>query len=189
VLVLHKAPAPAVASYAGAGKRLESKLQKVTAASLSGMPQTLRVDEAEINSYLTSHLALKGGKSSDMPPASAQNPPAAQGDREMPVEEVRSSVRDVKINLFDDRVRAYVVFDFYGKDMTLQLEGRLHSEEGYLRFEPTGGQIGALPLPQSSLESAVRKMFTSPENREKLRLPPDLRDLRVENGEIVVSYK
>jgi len=31
---------------------------------------------------------------------------------------------------------AYVVFNFHGKDMTLQLEGRLTAANGYLRFEP-----------------------------------------------------
>jgi hypothetical protein len=46
-----------------------------------------------------------------------------------------------------------------------------------------------LPIPQSTLETAVRKMMELPENREKMRLPDELADLRVENGEIVVAYK
>jgi len=32
-------------------------------------------------------------------------------------------------------------------------------------------------------------MMESPENREKLRLPPEISDLKIENGEIVASYK
>jgi len=82
-----------------------------------------------------------------------------------------------------------VVFDMHGKDVTLQLEGRLGSANGYLRFEPLSGQFGALPLPQSALESAVHRLMDSPENREKLKLPPEVSGLRIENGEIVVSYK
>ena len=105
------------------------------------------------------------------------------------VEEVRSSVKDVKVELIEDRARAYVVFDFHGKDMTLQLEGRLRAEDGYLRFDPVAGQLGALPIPQSTLESAVKKLMESPENREKLKLPEGMSGLKVENGEIVVSYK
>jgi hypothetical protein len=186
LLVLHKAPAPQIAVDSEAGERLETKLQQVATASASGVPQILRVDEAEVNSYLLSHLALKP---SDTTPSGTQTTQIAPAGNEPSVEEVQSSVRDVKINLVDDRVRAYVVFDFHGKDLSLQLEGRLHADEGYLRFEPTGGQLGALPIPQSSLESAVRKMMASPQNREKLRLPSDLLDLRIENGEIVVSYK
>lgn len=52
-----------------------------------------------------------------------------------------------------------------------------------------GGAIGSLPIPRSTLEEAVRGMMESPENREKLKLPADLSDLRIENGEVVVSYK
>ncbi len=191
LLLLHKTPAPYVRVDPGAGDRLEAKLQQVATSSAAGVPQVLRVDEAEINAYLLSHLTLKPGdapKNTRAPGAQTASIAAPAGS-EPSVQEVQSSVRDVKINLIDDRVRAYVVFDFHGKDMSLQLEGRLRSDEGYLRFEPTRGQLGSLPIPQSSLESAVRKMMDSPENREKLRLPEDLRELHIENGEIVVSYK
>jgi len=102
---------------------------------------------------------------------------------------MRSNVSDVKVQLVEDRVKAYVVFNVHGKDMTLQLEGRLTAQNGYLRFEPVSGQIGSLPIPQSTLESAVQRMMDSPENREKLKLPSEISDLRVQNGEIVASYK
>jgi hypothetical protein len=58
-----------------------------------------------------------------------------------------------------------------------------------LRFEPVSGQIGSMPIPQSSLETAVRHMMESPENRERLRLPAEMSGLKIENGEIVASYK
>jgi hypothetical protein len=77
----------------------------------------------------------------------------------------------------------------HGKDMTLQLEGRLSAQNGYLNFEPVSGQIGSLPIPQSSLESAVQRLMNSPENREKLKLPPEITDLRIQNGEVVAIYK
>ena len=102
---------------------------------------------------------------------------------------MRSNVRDVKIQLVDDRVKAYVVFDVHGKDMTLQLEGRLGAQNGYLNFEPVSGQIGSLPIPQSTLESAVHRLMESPENREKLKLPPQIAHLHIENGEVVASYR
>jgi hypothetical protein len=46
-----------------------------------------------------------------------------------------------------------------------------------------------LPIPQSALESAVRQLMESPVNREKLRLPSDVSDLRIENGELVTTYR
>lgn len=88
-----------------------------------------------------------------------------------------------------DQVRAYVVFDVHGKDMTLNLVGKLGSQDGYLKFEPVSGQIGSLPLPQSTLEAAVKRIMDSPENREKLRLPDDVSDMHIENGQLVATYK
>jgi hypothetical protein len=126
-----------------------------------------------------------GGGSTDSP-GGTPSPALPEGTS---VEEVQSAVKDVRIELIDDRAKAYVVFDFHGKDMTLQLEGRLAAENGYLRFEPVAGQLGSLPIPQSTLETAVRRLMDSPENREKLRLPEGLSGLKIENGEVVVSYK
>ena len=181
ILMLHKAAPPEVKKDPGAANRLEEKLQQAEASAAAGVAPVLRVDEAEVNSFLDTHLALdREGAAPSASTVTAKEPT---------VEEVQSTVRDVKINLTDDRVHAYIVFDFHGKDMTLELEGRLHAEGGYMRFDPVSGKIGALPIPQSTLETAVRKMMESPENREKLRLPADLADLRVENGEIVVAYK
>jgi len=79
------------------------------------------------------------------------------------------------------------VFDFHGKDLSLQLEGKLVMQGGYLRLIPTGGKLGSLPLPQATLESAAQRLFDAPENREKFRLPPHIRDIRVERGELIVS--
>jgi hypothetical protein len=79
------------------------------------------------------------------------------------------------------------LFDIHGKDLTLVLEGRLGAQNGYLRFMPTGGKLGSLPIPQSTLEGAVARMLESPENRDKLRLPDGVGDVRIENGELVVA--
>jgi len=120
----------------------------------------------------------------------AQGAANGAGPTPQEVEQMRSNVRDFKVQLMDDRVKAYVVFDVHGKDMTLQLEGRLGAQNGYLRFEPVSGQFGSLPIPQSALESAVvQRLMDSPENREKLKLPSEISDLRIQNGEVVASYK
>jgi hypothetical protein len=190
VLLLHKAPPPLIETSPQAAARAEEKFEQVEKAVASGQPATLRMDETELNSYLASHLALAGnGAPNPAPAGGAQG--AANGATPTPqeVEQMRSNVRDVKVQLIDDRVKAYVVFDVHGKDMTLQLEGRLGAQNGYLHFEPLSGQIGSLPIPQSTLASAVRRLMDSPENREKLKLPPEISDLRIQNGEVVASYK
>ncbi|MBZ5701569.1 MAG: hypothetical protein LAN84_06950 [Acidobacteriia bacterium] len=177
-LALHKSAPPPIQASPLAAERAEQKIRQLDETLASGTPATLRLDESELNSFLATHLDLA-------PNATPASPPAAE-----PTEaQVRSSVRDVKVQLIADRLRAYVVFDVHGKEMTLQIEGRLQNVNGYLQFVPTEGAIGSLPIPQSALESAMRRVMESPDNREKLKLPASLADIRVENGEIVVSYK
>ena len=101
---------------------------------------------------------------------------------------MRSNVKDVRVQMEGDLVKAYVVFDLHGKDMTLELAGKLGASDGYLKFEPVSGKIGSLPIPQSALESAVRQLMQSPENREKLKLPSDVSDLHIEDGQLVTTY-
>lgn len=189
ILVLHKEPAPPVVTTPQAAARAEEKFAQVAETAAQGQPGTVRLDESELNSYLASHLDLK----TDSPAAATPAPEATPGGPGAPttedVEKMRSSVRDVKVQMADDRVKAYVVFDVHGKDMTLELEGKLGATNGYLQFQPVSGRIGSLPIPQSTLESAVQRLMESPDNREKLRLPADISDLHIENGELVATYK
>jgi hypothetical protein len=188
ILLFHQAPPPPVETSPQAAARVEEKFEAVERAVASGQAATLRLDEMELNSYLSTHLDLAGnGAPSPSPAGGTQAAPTTPTPQE--VEQMRSNVRDVKVQLIEDRVKAYVVFDVHGKDMTLQLEGRLGTQNGYLKFEPVSGQIGSLPIPQSTLESAVQRLMNSPENREKLKLPSEISDLRIQNGEIVASYK
>ena len=173
VLVLRKSPAPAhLPADPQAKARLETKLSVAQQDPAAGTPEPLRLDQAELNTYLRSNLDLQS-------PASAE--PSLQ--------EVQSSVKDFQIALQGDQIQAYLVFDFHGKDLSLSLQGRLHASDGYLRFEPTDGKLGSLPLPQATLDDAVARLMNSPENKEKFRLPADIRDIRIEDGELVVEYR
>ena len=198
ILMLHKAAPPLVETSPQAAARAEEKFEQVEKSVASGQPATLRLDEAELNSYLAAHLDLAGdgarkpapgGSSPSAPTGATQSTPSGANPTPQDIEQMRSNVRDVKVQLIEDRVKAYIVFDVHGKDMTLQIEGRLGTQNGYLRFEPLSGQIGSLPIPQSTLESAVQRLMDSPENREKLKLPSEISDLRIQNGEVVASYK
>ncbi len=202
ILVFHAAPPPVVETNPQAAARVEQKFDEVAQAVSNGQPATMTMDQTELNSYLASHLdiasnaaanatrsATPNATPSGTPSGTIAGVPTPTGTTAEQVEQVRSAVKDVKVELIEDRVRAYVVFDFHGKDLSLQLEGRLGAQDGYLRFEPVGGQLGSLPIPQSTLETAVRRLMDSPENREKLKLPVEMSGLKIENGEVVATYK
>jgi hypothetical protein len=214
-MVLHKTPPPAVETNPQAAARVEQKFEEVQQAVSAGQSATMRMDQTELNSYLISHLDIAANSNATQVPQSptpatpntvqaaprmgAAPPSATSGSGlDMPVpagtsaeqiDQVRSQVKDVKVELIDDHVRAYVVFDLHGKDVTLQLEGKLGAQDGYLNFEPVSGQIGSLPLPPSALQSAMRHILESPENREKFKLPADMSNVKIENGEVVATYK
>jgi len=195
-LILHKSAPPSVQVSPQAAARAEEKVSAAAQSTSRGEQATLRLDEAELNSYLASHLSSAQGVATSVAaqdtPSSSDDSAAAVSPSGIPsgtdVDQMRSNVKDVKVQMEGDMVKAYVVFDLHGKDMTLELAGKLGASDGYLKFVPVSGKIGSLPIPQSALESAVRQLMESPENREKLKLPSDVSDMHIENGELVTTY-
>ena len=195
VLILKTPAAPNMPADPTAAARVEQKFAEADQAKASGQAVDVDLDRTELNSYLHQNLQLEGAQPDAIPastpgsePAQAGSPAGIPGDPAT-LEQVRSSVRDVNIDMDGDVVKAYVTFDFHGKDLALELDGHVGTADGYLTFEPVAGKLGSLPLPQSTLQTAVEKMMASPENREKLRLPPDIGNIAISNGQVVISYK
>jgi hypothetical protein len=207
VLVLHKSPAPNIPFDPNAAARAEQKFQAADEAKAAGQPGQVALDRSELNSYLAQNLQTQGttpgsdasadakaGAPATVPAAdggNAANDPSAAlaaGDPRS-LEDVQSTVKDVKVDMVGDLVKAYVIFDFHGKDISLELDGHLGAENGFMKFEPVSGKLGSLPLPQSTLNAAVEKMMASQENRDKLRLPADISDIKIVDGKAVIQYK
>ncbi len=200
VLILKESPAPDVVTSPGAAARAEEKLDAAAQAAQSGQPAQVQLNSTELDSYLAQNLQLAGSGSSGsaaatpssanaQPGVGSANAPAIAGADPQTVEQAETSVQNVKIDLDGDMVKTYVVFNFHGKDLSLEIDGHLSTQDGYLRFDPVDGKIGSFPLPQSALQEAVRRMTDAPENREKLRLPADISNIEVENSQLVVSYR
>jgi len=204
LLVLRTSPAPQVPNDPAAAARAEKKFEAADQAKAAGQPAQVALDRTELNSYLAQNLQMEGGQPAAAGvsvPAGATTAAAGSGtvqgaakpsvaaEEQPTLDQVQSAVKDVKVDMVGDVVKAYVLFDFHGKDMTLELDGHLSAESGYLKFEPISGMLGSLPLPQSTLNSAVEKLMASPENREKLRLPPDVGDIKIVDGQAVLTYK
>jgi hypothetical protein len=197
LLVFKKARPPVVSTAPDAAATLQTKLEDEQRATDAKQPHELKLNEAELNSMLSSNLQLAPASPSpapSSPPSAAPSHPAPgftiapERKKDPTIEEVQSSVRDVKISLQENSLLAYVVFLFHGQELSLQLEGQLGVNDGYMRFTPSAGKLGSLPLPHLALDNAVRKLFDSPENKEKFRVPPEISDINVSGGELVVSY-
>jgi hypothetical protein len=197
ILILRPSPPPRITLAPEAIEQSEAKVHEFQAAVQAGRAQPLELDQSELNAWLNSNLALKHPKTevapaapepqNDQPvPAGEPEAKAAAPEPEPTAAELRASMRDVKIELLENSLRVYAAFDFHGKTLSLELEGRLITRDGYLRLEPTGGKLGSLPLPSSALESAMRRVFDAPENREKFHLPSHIGEMKVEKGNLVV---
>ena len=174
-MMFRHAPPPAVAVDPEGGQKVADKFLLAQEAAKQGQPVTVPLTEAELNAWLQSNLTSSGGA------------PGAGGQPTQ--EQIQSSVKDIKIHLAGDSVQAYTLFNLYGKDVTLQLTGKLEVRNGRLRLDPTDGMIGTLPIPKATLSSAVSSLFDAPTNREKLTLPPHISNVQVQNGELQISYK
>src|SRR6266436_8563659 len=103
-------------------------------AAAGGAPGIVRADETELNSVLKEYVK-------DVIDKRPADSPAV--------------VRDMKMNLTDDRLRLYVLVNFRGKDLTLVMEGRVHTVNGLLDFERLSGKIGSLSIPKAFSNSDV----------------------------------
>lgn len=196
VLILLPSAPPKIEIPPDAAGRAQAKVQEFRASLDQGRESTLEMDEPELNVWLSENLALKRPASAAATPMANQTPVSLakkaltlRQSQNPTLQEVQSSVRDVKIELREDSLRAYVSFDLYGKELSLEMEGRLTLRDGCLLLEPTGGKLGSLPLMAGTLESAAHRLFESPENREKFRLPPEIQNVAIKQGHLVISSR
>ena len=162
VLALWHASLPVVRADSAASA--ERKLQQAEHAATTS--RTVMLTENEVNSVLHDRLQ----KSGRLVTADAEG------------------LHDVRVRLIGDRIEAFIVIGHRGTEITVDLEGKLYSREGRVQFDPVAGRIGALRLPQGVLIDAMRQALSGPEERQKLRLPPDISDLRVENSQVLLRY-
>lgn len=204
LFALRKSAPPAVATDPAAATRAQQKFAAADEAKSAGQPAQVQLDSTELNSYLAQNLQIPGSAAT-VPGASAPGTngmvttpatthassaaPTDANAQQPSFQDVQSAVRDVKVDMDGDLIKAYVVFNMHGQDLSLELDGHLGAENGYMKFEPVSGKLGSLPLPQSVLDAAVDRLMNSPENREKLRLPDDVNDIQIQDGQAVVSYK
>ena len=92
-----------------------------------------------------------------------------------------------QVSFEGDVVRGQFVTVMSGKKVYVTVNGRLGAKDGYATFEPTGFKVGDLTIPVSLVNNALQKKLI--EERDKLKLPDYISDLKIENGELVIRQK
>lgn len=198
-LVLKKpqpvAPAQSPAAAAANVQSLENKLEQLEQPKEPGQaPAQVHFSSDEITAALAQAAAAlpasaaTGGStqvsapqsSPDLPTTVPSSPDAAIGEGE-------PEVKDYKVNFDGDVARGQFVTQIGGKDVYVTLAGHLGSKDGYAIFDPTEFKVGDLNIPVSMVSGALQKKLT--EQRDRLKLPDDVGNIRVENGQLVATQK
>ncbi len=180
VFLLLKSPAP-VAQPLDAGQvrekaeSFQQKLTELARAQSSGESGTeIHFTASEVNA------AMAQATASPDRPQLASHPIPHVADDPVPI-------KSTQVSFEDDVVRGQFLTQIYGKDVYITVAGRLGSHNGYATFDPTEFKLGDFSVPVSLVNPALQHKLADPENHEKMKLPEFVKDLRVENGELVIS--
>jgi len=164
VLILQESALPKVSTDPQAMQRAHEKMRDLAYASEIGRPTSIEMDAVELNAWLRSGLLQSNG-----------------------VGQQQGSLRDMRMQLLDDHLRAHLVLAFLGTTLSLELEGQVAVADGQLQLLPTRGKLGALPLPQVILKNMIARVFESPEHRQQFQFPKDIARTYIRDEELVIS--
>jgi len=194
------APPQSPAAAAANVQSLENKLEQLEQPKNPGdAPAQVRFSSDEITAALAqaaaalpatmpASAAMASGTS---PSAAGQNSPglptSVPSSPDAAIGEGEPEVKDYKVNFDGDVARGQFVTQIGGKDVYVTLAGHLGSKDGYATFEPTEFKVGDLNVPVSLVSGALQKKLA--EQRDRLKLPNDVGDIKVENGQLVATQK
>lgn len=180
LLILRQSPTPSIHADPQVADRVAEKMAQLQTAMHMGQSHSMALNEGELNQWMRDNLVIASahdGQQAGIPVPTGH---------EASVQEVQSALKDVRLSLSGNQLRAYAVFVLYGKELSLQLDGAIETRDGFIRLKPTAGKLGSLPIPSSTLDRVVQQLFESPQNRESFRLPPHLTSVHVENSTLVI---
>ncbi len=186
------------------------KLQQLQTAKDHGEAAQVNLSSDEVTSAITEALMQQAGQtlppgsgaedvSPSPTPAGTQKPSSSPGYGSdlasdpnaaiAPGDVNMGQIRDPLVTFEGDEVKGRFLTNVYGKDVYITISGHLGSKDGYVTFDPTGFQVGDMPVPVSLVNPALQQKLLEAANREKLKLPDYISHIHVENGQLVVDQK
>lgn len=182
IFLLLKAPDPLAQALdpAVARQNAESFQQK-----LAELANAQSLGEARTEVHFTAPEVNAAMAQATMQPAAIQTGGAALPPSQVSAGQVPITSEQV---MFDnDVVKGQFLTQVYGKDVYITVAGHLGSRDGYVTFDPTELKVGDLSVPVSLVNPTLQRKLADPENHEKLKLPDFVKDVRVENSQLVIS--
>jgi hypothetical protein len=198
LVVRRPAPVAAPVSPAVAAANAQSFQEKVNRLAQPKVPGEGEGEVRMNSGELTAALAQAAGMlpSNGSPSGSIAGPassnangsatsPSPNGSMEFPG--AVSNIKDYQVSMDGDVVRGQFLTQIAGKDVYLTLAGHLGSKDGYATFDATEVKVGDLSVPASLVNEVLQKKLA--EQRDQLKLPNNVKDIKVENGELVFVEK
>ncbi len=146
----------------------------------------VRMNSGELNAALAQAAGVlpAAATGSDVTP-NTSNSGNSGGSMEFPG--AVPNIKDYQVSMDGDILRGQFLTQIAGKDVYLTLAGHLGAKDGYATFDATEVKVGDLTIPASLVNEVLQKKLA--EQRDQLKLPSNVKDLKVENGELVFVEK
>jgi hypothetical protein len=168
-------------------EQLEQAAQQAPQAAGASYQTTANQPSSSSSSQAKAEVHVS---SNEIGAALAQATGAAVGGELAPDSNVGSgapTIKDQKVSLDGDVVHGQFLTEIAGKDVWVTISGHLASKDGYATFDPTEFKVGDLNVPVSLVNPALQKKLS--EQRDRLKLPDYVGDVKVQNGELVMQQK
>lgn len=188
VLVLKRpapvAPAVAPATAAADAQSFQEKVNQLAQPKAPGQGESeVRMSSGEVSAALAQAAGLL--------PATANAPTGTSGSSAaspaMQFPGAVPNIKDYQVSMDGDTVRGQFLTQIAGKDVYLTLAGHLGSKDGYATFDATEVKVGDLSVPAALVNEVLQKKLA--EQRDQFKLPDNVKDIKVENGELVFVEK
>ena|SRR5947209_8206224 len=120
-------------------------------------------------------------QSASVPPSTDVASPVSPGSIDV------NSLGEPIVSFEGDKVIGQFVTEVAGKKVYITVGGHLGAKNGYVTFDPTEFKFGDLNVPVSLVNDALQKKML--EQRDRLKLPEFVSDIRVQDGQLVVTKK
>ena len=199
ILVLRRpapvaAPVPSAVTAANA-QSFQEKINHLAEPKAPGAGESeVRMSSGELTAALTQAAGMLPPNGSTSPSTSGEASSNTNGSAASPLPSGSMefpgpvpNIKDYQVSMDGDIVRGQFLTQIAGKDVYLTLAGHLGSKDGYATFDATEVKVGDLSVPVSLVNEVLKKKLA--EQRDQLKLPANVKDIRVENGELVLVEK
>jgi hypothetical protein len=169
-------------------EQLEQASRQAPAASGGSYPAASSQNQVETSSSTQPKTEVHVN-SDEVEAALSQAVGAGSGDlsQDSNVGSGAPTIKDQQVSFEGDVVRGQFLTVVAGKDVWITVSGHLTSKDGYAAFEPTEFKVGDLSVPVSVVNPTLQKKLA--EQRDRLKLPDYVGDVKVQNGELVMQQK